>query len=118
MSAQRILILEDDASVANAYARALRSDGNQVTVCTKFEDARRQLTAGKHDAVLTDVRVGPYNGIQLAHLFRTLSPAGSVVVITGYDDVMLRREVHRLNGEFIVKPISATELRQAFQRQN
>ena len=42
----RILILEDDARVANAYAEALREDGNDVTVCTGFEEARDYVKTG------------------------------------------------------------------------
>jgi DNA-binding NtrC family response regulator len=114
MAGEKILILEDDPLVARIYEKALREDGNTVTVCTKFEDARQQLKDVHPDAVLTDIRVGAYNGLQLAHLFRTLSPKGKVVVITGYDDRVLRTEVAHLEGEFILKPVNIAQLKSAF----
>ena len=114
MAGEKILILEDDPMVARIYEKALREDGNQVTVCTRFEDARQQLKDVHPDAVLTDIRVGAYNGLQLAHLFRTLSPKGKVVVITGYDDSVLRTEVAHLDGEFILKPVNVAQLKSAF----
>jgi YesN/AraC family two-component response regulator len=65
--------------------------------------------------VLTDVRVGPYNGLQLAHLFRQKSPDGRVVVVTGFDDTMIRREVGWLNGEYLVKPVTVRDVRDALR---
>jgi DNA-binding response OmpR family regulator len=116
MAANKILILEDDPEVAGVFARALRYDGNDVTVCTRFEDARHQLAISQPDAVLADVRVGEYNGLQLAHLFRCHSPNGTVVVVTGYDDVVMRQESEHLNAEYMLKPVPVSELRRAFRR--
>src|SRR6266566_548182 len=113
MPKKKILILEDDPVVAQVYERALQANGNEVTVCTKFEEARRQLKEVHPDAVLTDVRVGAFNGLQLAHLFRKYSPKGKVVVVTGYDDTVLRNEVRGLNGEFILKPVNLAQLKGA-----
>ena len=114
MAREKILILEDDRAVADVYAQVLRAEGNDVTVCTRFEEARQQLKTMHPDAVLTDVRVGEYNGLQLALLFRTYSPQGRVVVITGYDDKAIRKEVEHLDGEFILKPVNLHQLRNAF----
>jgi DNA-binding response OmpR family regulator len=109
-----ILILEDDSLVANAYAEALRNDGHKVTVCTAFEEARDCLKGESPDALLTDVRVRQYNGLQLALLFRDVCPTGRVVVVTGHDDRVIRKEVAALDGEFLVKPISLARLRDLF----
>ena len=110
----KILILEDDARVANAYAEALREDGNEVTVCTGFEEARDYMKKECPHALLTDIRVGQYNGLQLALLFRACCPDGRVVVVTGYDDAVLRNEVGALNADFLVKPVSLAQLRNLF----
>jgi len=110
----KILILEDDARVANAYAEALREDGNEVIVCTGFEEAREYLKKDCPDAVLTDIRVGQYNGLQLALLYRSVCPDGRVVVVTGYDDTVIRNEVSALHAEFLVKPVSLAQLRSLF----
>jgi DNA-binding response OmpR family regulator len=110
----RILILEDDAAVANAYAEVLRESGNEVTVCTGFEEARDNLKKQCPDALLTDIRVGQYNGLQLALLFRAVCPDGRVVVVTGHDDSVLKKEVGALHAEYLVKPISLSQLRSLF----
>jgi two-component system response regulator RegA len=114
MTGARILILEDDPSVADLYARALREDGHEVIVCTRFEDARQHLRGDRPECVLTDVRVGEYNGLQLGLLFRRYSPDGQLVVVTGYDDEVIRKDVDQLNGEFLLKPVRIAQLRRVF----
>jgi DNA-binding NtrC family response regulator len=114
MSSGKILILEDDARVASAYAEALRNDGHDVTVCTGFEEARESLKGDRPDALLTDIRVREYNGLQLALLFREVCPDGRVVVVTGHDDGVIRSEAAALHAEFLVKPVSLAQLRNLF----
>jgi DNA-binding response OmpR family regulator len=110
----KILVLEDDARVANAYAEALREDRNEVTVCTTFEDAREYLKQTTPDALLTDIRLGQYNGLQLALLYRATSPSGRIVVVTGHDDSVIRKEVRALHAEYLVKPVNLAQLRRLF----
>jgi two-component system, response regulator RegA len=113
VSDERILVLEDDPFIAAMYGRALRRDGIDVTVCTTFKDARQQLKREQPTTLLTDVRVGEYNGLQLAWLFRAQSPEGRIVVVTGYDDPVIRQEVERLGGEFLLKPVDMRTLKVA-----
>ena len=114
MPAGKILILEDDRNSALAYEKVLSNQGNTVTVCQTFAQARQQLMQDTPDGVLTDVRVGEYNGLQLALLFRRQSPTGRIVVVTGYDDSTIRKEVGALGGEFLLKPVAIAALRSAF----
>ena len=114
MAGQKILILDDDPEIATLFALTLRQLGNEVNVFTRFEDARHQLTEACPDALLTDIRVGEYNGIQLAHLFRHRSPNGPLVIVTAYHDVVLEKEVRGLEGDYLVKPVSLGRLRRAF----
>ena len=109
----KILILEDDPFIAAMYGRALRRDGNDVTVCTTFPEAREHLKHHQPDTLLTDVRVGEYNGLQLAWLFRSYSPDGRLVVVTGYDDVVIKNEVRKLRGDFLLKPVDINRLKTA-----
>ena len=116
MADGKILILEDDLFIAAMYGRALRRDGNDVTVCTTFKEAREQLKRDQPDTLLTDVRVGEYNGLQLAWLFRSYSPDGRLVVVTGYDDVVIKKEVGELRGDFLLKPVEMNRLKAAVRR--
>jgi ActR/RegA family two-component response regulator len=115
MTGGKILVLEDDPFIAAMYGRALRRDGHDVTVCTTFNEARKCLKHDPPDTLLTDVRVGEYNGLQLAWLFRSYSPDGRLVVVTGYDDVVIKKEVEKLGGDFLLKPIDINRLTTALR---
>ena len=103
---KRILLLEDDRDVATVYATAFRAQGYDIVVCNTFEDARNELRRNVPDALLTDVRLGEYNGLQAAILFRSLSPDGIIVAVSGHDDPAIRQEVVNLHAEFFVKPVN------------
>jgi DNA-binding response OmpR family regulator len=109
-----ILVLEDDGAVAQLYADALNLAGHNVRVFHSFEEARRELRARLPDALLTDVRLGEYNGLQLALLYRMLSPNGRILVVSGHDDATIRREAANMGAEFFVKPIDMEFLRNFF----
>jgi len=100
-----ILVLEDDKAVAELYLNALTLAGHTVRVFHNYEDARREMKTHLPDALLTDVRLAGYNGLQLALHYRVLSPHGRILVVSGHDDVMMRREAANVGAEFFVKPI-------------
>jgi DNA-binding NtrC family response regulator len=109
-----ILVLEDDPAVRTMYASALEGDGHRVVVYDSFEEARKALRQAVPDALLTDVRVGAYNGLQLAFLFRSLSEQGTIVVVSGHDDPVIADEARRLPAAFFVKPVEVSTLRLQF----
>ena len=106
MTRRKVLVLEDEKAVADLYAAALRSRGLDAVICNSFPDARDALKQEVPDALLTDVRVGAFNGLQLVHLFRSLSPDGTVVVATGHDDPTIRIEAEKLGAHFLTKPVN------------
>jgi two-component system response regulator RegA len=112
---RKVLILEDEEASASLYAGVLRAAGFDVLVCKSFLDARACLKSEIPDGLLTDVRVGEYNGLQLVHLFRQLSPQGTVVVATGHDDPTIRVEAERMGAIFIVKPLDVSSLASYFE---
>lgn len=109
---RKILILEDEPAVASVYTLILKNQGCTVTCAGTFEAARTLMRTSLPDILITDVRVGEYNGLQLAILFRGLSPSGRIFVISGHDDPVIRREAESLGAEFLLKPVDAQVLRQ------
>jgi DNA-binding response OmpR family regulator len=113
---RKILVLDDDPTVAAVYALALESAGHKVIVCTGFEEARDYVKEHVLDGVLTDVRVGEYNGLQLAILFRSLSPSGALLIVSGHEDGVIRKEAEQMGATFLLKPIEMRDLARFFDR--
>lgn len=105
-----ILIVDDDRDLLYLLTEAFQNAGYQVVGASDFTSARVSLRTHRLTALLTDVRLGEYNGIQLALLARELHPDIKVVVFSGFDDPVLRDEAERVGAPFVVKPVSSETL--------
>lgn len=115
MGNRKILILDDEPTVAGLYALALEGLGHEAIVCTGFEEARAYIKEHVTDGLLTDVRVGEYNGLQLALLFRSLFPTAPVLVVSGHEDAVIRKEVAQIGATFLLKPVAMDDLARFFE---
>lgn len=111
MRTLQVVIVDDDDPALRTLQRLVSRWGYDVVPFQRFEDARAFLETRTPDALVVDVRLGLYNGLQLAHLARQLSPHMVLVAISGYDDPVLKTEAERAGATFLMKPIEAEDLR-------
>jgi two-component system chemotaxis response regulator CheY len=98
-----LLVVDDDPDVVHTLTDILHEAGHEAAGATSFEEGKRLLAGETKPSVLiTDVRLGMFNGLQLA-LFRPASTA--VIVISGYRDAVIEDETRRLGGVYLLKPI-------------
>lgn len=108
---RRILLVDDDLPLLFFFERALRDAGlTEVVALASFEDARGMLRTTRFDVLITDVRLGASNGIQLAVRAREMYPEIQLIVISGFPDEGLRQETEALGGVYLVKPFSSEQL--------
>ena len=111
MSKTSILIVDDDLSLLDALESALKQGGQpEVVALGAFADARRALNTDRFDVLITDVRLGAFNGLQLAVLARDQNPTIQLIVFSGFDDPVLRQEAERLGAVYLVKPVTSRQL--------
>jgi YesN/AraC family two-component response regulator len=107
----QVLLVDDDSGVLHALEQALSDrPGQQITACSSFEEARKRLREQTFDVLITDVRLGAFNGLQLAVLARDVNPLTQLIVFSGFDDSVLRQEAERLGGTYLVKPVTTETL--------
>ena len=84
----RVLLVEDNADIAQAVAGILRAAGAEVDWHASADGALDALADGpRPDLVLSDVSVpGEHDGIDLARLLAARHPQIPVVLMTGYTD--------------------------------
>ncbi|RBL86175.1 hybrid sensor histidine kinase/response regulator [Streptomyces cavourensis] len=89
---ERIVLVEDDASVAEVLRALLEDLGHEVTLCTGADQALDLLaeTHGGCDMVITDIEMAGLNGIELAHRIRSMWPHIRIILTTGADDILRR----------------------------
>jgi FixJ family two-component response regulator len=57
--------------------------------------------------LIADVRLGSFNGLQLIATSALHIP---VIVISGFDDVVLQAEARAMGADYLVKPVSPAAL--------
>ena len=105
-----ILVVDDDASLLDAITRAFSEAGESVVAHTTFEGARQALRSRSFDALVTDVRLGAFNGLQLAVIARDAHPDIRLIVFSGFDDAVIKHDAEQIGATYLVKPVSFSDL--------
>ncbi|TWU65560.1 Transcriptional regulatory protein ZraR [Crateriforma conspicua] len=79
-----LLLVDDDHHLAQSMADWLHEQGMQVAVASDAAQARSQLSSTSYDILLTDLRLGADDGMDLIRFSRKAHPETAVLVMTGY----------------------------------
>ena len=109
-SGRKILVVDDQSSILEGVQLLLESAGHDVTACGTFAEARRALLSSNFDVLLTDIRLGAFNGLQLALIARQRDPQIRIAVFSGTDDAVLRKEADRVSAAYLLKPVIGQRL--------
>jgi len=109
-AAKHVLIVEDDEPTLRLMTRAVSAAGHRVTSFGDFEGAKKYLEATEPDVLVTDVRLGAFNGLQLVVIGRLEHPRMNAVVLTGFDDAVLREQASNAGASYLVKPVQLRRL--------
>jgi two-component system response regulator FixJ len=107
MSSEALVhVVDDDASVREALALLLNSNGIPNTTYASAEAFLSAFPNLKSGCVLTDVRMAGMSGLDLLHRLTHPRRAISIIVMTGHGDVRMAVEAMQ-NGadDFLEKPI-------------
>jgi two-component system, cell cycle response regulator CpdR len=112
----RILIAEDEEALCALCARALSTDGHEVTTASDGAEALDVIGRADRsfDLLLTDIRMPIMDGIALALSAARDYPNLTILLMTGYADQ--RERAHGLDAiihDVIAKPFTLATLRGA-----
>jgi DNA-binding NtrC family response regulator len=94
----------------------LTSAGFTVTAIDNFKDAAILLVEAPPSMLITEIRLGAYNGLQLAYRGKSMKPPMTIVLTSAYRDPVLERDVERMGATFVLKPVAARDLLAAVYR--
>ena len=117
MATSRILVVDDEQSVATTIKAILQLDGNEVTAVTTGKEALAQLRENEFDVVLTDLRLDDLDGIEILRETQKLWPDTVSIMLTGY--ASLESAVTALRSgayDYLIKPSDVDELRATIGR--
>ena len=107
---KHVLIVDDDRRILSIIENWLTTAGYSVMACSEYQAARDHLTRTRPDVLLTDVRLGAFNGLQLAMFAKAQKPNTRTMVMSGFDDQLLQNEAARYGACFIAKPFTCAEV--------
>ena len=87
MSALRVWLVDDDASIRWVLERALRNDGMAPRAFEAAEPALDALRRDAPDVLITDIRMPGASGLELLRRIRDARPALPVIVMTAHSDL-------------------------------
>ena len=110
---ERILIVDDDEQLVEAYRDFLSELGYSVDCAGEIEEAQTLLTHFPYSVVITDLRLSKLNfgGLDLVKFIRDISLQVRVIVLTAYGWPELKTEAaNRGVDVFLRKPMRLSDL--------
>jgi two-component system response regulator MprA len=107
----RVLVVEDDGSVREAVARALRFEGYEVHLAVDGNDGLLQVDALLPDAIVLDVLMPGTDGLAVCRILRDRANRTPILMLTARHEVSDR--VAGLDAgadDYLVKPFALDEL--------
>ncbi len=83
----KILLADDERTIAVTLGDALRAGGYPVTVVADGEQAFQSLQDDAFDCVITDIRLPKADGLKVLRKAKELHPSCKVILITAYASV-------------------------------
>jgi len=107
----RILIVEDEAGIANFLRQGLEEEAYTVDVALDGKSGLAQACSGSYDLLLLDWMLPGMSGIDICRQFRAHDPLTPIIFLTARDTV--DETVHGLQAganDYIKKPFHFEEL--------
>ena len=108
---RRVLLVEDDAHIADLLTLHLRDEGLEVMHCARGDDGLRQLERGGWDALVLDIMLPGVDGLEICRRARAMARYTPIIIISARSS-----EVQRILGleigadDYLAKPFSVLEL--------
>ena len=106
----RVLVVDDDASLAEMLTLVLQQEGFDADVCNRGDEALAAFRAFKPDVVLLDVMLPGRNGIDVCREIRRESGVPIVMLTAKGDTVDVVVGLESGADDYVTKPFKPKEL--------
>ena len=107
----RILIADDHDALRRGLARGLTEAGHEVEEASNGNAAIERLHGGHFDVVLSDLKMGGSDGLDVLRTSRTLHPTTAVILMTAFGTVNTAVEAMKIGAfDYVQKPFEIEEM--------
>jgi DNA-binding NtrC family response regulator len=108
---ERILVVDDDASIRETFEIHLPTEGYEVTTAGSAEEALSLLSELDPAVMIADVRLPGMSGIELLGKVREAGDDVDVVIITAHEDMQTAVAAMKAGAyDYLVKPLDLDEI--------
>ncbi len=111
MHSAKILVVDDEPSIVDAVATALRYEGFHVAEASTGRDALSAATSDEPDLIVLDWMLPDLDGLEVGRRLRERGFRTAILFLTAKDAVSNKVEALRAGGDdYVTKPFSLAEL--------
>jgi len=112
-----VLVVDDDVPLAKALARDLRANGYEAASATGYGEALQMMGGEKYDVLLTDLRMGDKDGLDLILAITEPCPWTRPILMSAYATARESERAKALGAvRVLCKPFETSEMLQAVER--
>jgi two-component system sensor histidine kinase/response regulator len=117
MASGKLLVVDDEESVAVTIGAILEMDGYDVSVTMSGADALKKVRENAFDLVLTDLRLDDVDGMSIVTEICRVHPDTVSIILTGYASMESAIKALREGAyDYLIKPCDVDELRAVVAR--
>jgi nitrogen regulation protein NR(I) len=107
----KILLIEDDASVAEGLKKELRAEGYLVDTAARGDEGLECARNNSYEAVITDLKMPGLSGLQLIEQLHAAKPKLPIIMMTAFGTAETAIEATKLGAyDYLLKPFDMGEL--------
>jgi DNA-binding NtrC family response regulator len=117
MVKERILIVEDDASMGFFLSEAMKREGYQVDIVASGEEALERVAQDRLSLVILDLKLPSMDGMEVLANIKVTNPELVVIMITAHGSKDIAIEAIRKGAyDYFTKPFDINEMRVVVKR--
>jgi two-component system response regulator HydG len=107
----KILVVDDEVEMTSMLRNYLTRQGYEVATASSAEEALQHIEEHDMDVVLTDLRMGGMDGLELVHAVHGSRPETQIILMTAFGGIETAIEAIKAGAfHFVAKPVKLPEV--------
>ena len=113
----RILLIEDDAGIADSLERVLAAEGYHPAIERRGDHGLARAVSETFNVVITDLRLPGLGGLELVRQLHQARPRLPIILVTAYGTTEVAIQATKLGAyDYLLKPFGIPQLLEVIRR--